>query len=116
MTPFRTEILENGVELAFFDLSNRYFGDYHRVCIEVHISVGAATGAACPETGHPVPVVQIRHLERMGVAGAELEATRNRMVQEFLQHAGSYLARDDYPVRLAVVQATSRRRQPPVRF
>jgi hypothetical protein len=44
MRPFRTEHLANGITLTFFDCSNRYFGDYHRVYIEIHLSVPPPAG------------------------------------------------------------------------
>ena len=91
MTPFRTEQLANGVVLDFVDLTNRYFGDYHRVCIEVRIRV-------------PLPVNcfhSITRLERMGVAGAAVTVARDRLVDDYWRHAGQYLARADFPARLA---------------
>jgi len=99
MTPFRTEHLANGVVLEFVDLSNRYFGDYHRVCVEVRIRV-------------PLPVNcfhSIKHLERMGVAGADVATVRDRLIDVYWRHAGPYLARPDFPARLAARAAHSGR-------
>jgi hypothetical protein len=99
MTPYRTERLANGVVVDFVDLSNRYFGDYHRVCIEVHIHV-------------PLPVDcrhSIKQLERMGVAGAAVAAVRDRLIDDYWRHAGPYLARPDFPARLAARAAHSGR-------
>ena len=97
MTPFRTEHLANGVVLDFIDLSNRYFGDYHRVCIEVRIR-GPLPGT-CPPS--------ITHLVRMGVAGADVTVARDRLVDDYWRHAGHYLARADFPARLAASKAQS---------
>jgi hypothetical protein len=108
MKPFRTERLENGVELAFFDKSNRYFGDYHRVCVEVRISVRVLGKASASVSSGRLE--QVSHLERMGVAGAKVGATRNRLVEDFLGSAGRYLAHEDYPDRLAATLNSSRRR------
>ena len=91
MTPFRTERLANGVVVDFVELSNRYFGDYHRVCVAVRIHV-------------PLPGDcrhRIKHLERMGVAGADVAAVRERLVDDYWRHAGHYLAHPDFPTRLA---------------
>jgi len=104
VTLFRTERLDNGVELEFFDLSNRYFGDYHRVCVEVHLRV------PCPDREEPL--VRVRTLERMGVAGADVVMTRNALVEAYWHNAGRYLAHADYPARLIAAEAASRRRLP----
>lgn len=109
MTPFRTEHLANGVEVAFTDLSNRYYGDYHRVCVEVRIM------APCPP-GHGGPAVSdrlltIKRLERMAVPGAQVAAVRDRLVDHFWVHAAGYLAHSEFPARLAARSAGLPRRQ-----
>lgn len=100
MRPFRTELLANGITLTFFDRSNRYFGDYHRVYIEIHLSVPPPAG----------PCTAIRHRERMAVPGAEVEVVRDQLADDFLRHAGPYLAHADYPARLAAAEAAVRPR------
>jgi hypothetical protein len=35
MITIREERLDNGLQILFVDQSNRYFGDYHRVCIQI---------------------------------------------------------------------------------
>lgn len=95
MEIFRTESLANDIELMFFDGSNRYFGDYHRVCVEIRLRVS-------PDG----PILMIRQLERMAVPGAETEAVRNRLVDDFMRHAGRYLAHPDYPAKLLAREKT----------
>lgn len=95
MTALRTERLANGLELTFFDRSNRYFGDYHRVCVEIRVSVPPPAG----------PLQLVRYLERMAVPGAEVESVRGRLISDFLRHAGRYLARPDTPARLTAAEA-----------
>jgi hypothetical protein len=102
MLPFRTEYLKNGVTVEFVDLSNRYFGDYHRVCIEIRMIV--------PDN----KIQRVRRLERMGVAGADVESTRNLLAENYWQHAGRYLAHAEYPARLAAVEATTSHRLKPI--
>ena len=105
MTPFRTERLSNDVDVEFTDCSNRYFGDYHRVCVEIRISINLSAGSA-------TRLQQVRRLERMGVAGANVETIRNQLVDDYWRHAGHYLAHPDYPARLLAAQTakTSRPR------
>ena len=103
MTPFRTERLANGVVVEFFDRTNRYFGDYHRVCVEVRLTALSPADAACAQGGEPLQ--EVRLLERMGVPGAEVDATRCRLVDTYWQNAGGYLAHPDYSARLAASAA-----------
>lgn len=105
MSLFRSERLGNGLVIEFRDRSNRYFGDYHRVCVEVRMLL------PCAQQGEPV--VKVRMLERMGVAGGEVLAVRDRLAEDFWQHAGRYLAHPDYPARLQAAEAASRRRLRP---
>jgi hypothetical protein len=99
--------------VAFFDLTNRYFGDYHRVCIEVRLTVplvpGCEASAAGP-AGLSKGLERTRHLERMGVAGTEVAAVCARLVDDFLRTTGRYLAHPDYPARLAAAQSAAPRR------
>ncbi len=104
MMSFRCEMLPNGVSVVFIDRTNRYFGDYHRVLVEARISVPVASRAE--------PLLQVRSLERMGVAGSEVAAVRDRLANDFWCHAASYLGRPDYPARLLAASATPRKQSP----
>lgn len=113
MTTFRQETLANGLCLAFRDESNRYFGDYHRVCIVVTLSFALAglpvnspeevsfRTEACQKLGETLVVT--RQLERMAVPTASVAQVRNNLVAGFLQHSAVYLARP--AVLLSLVQA-----------
>ncbi|NJC86936.1 MAG: hypothetical protein FIB02_00130 [Desulfuromonas sp.] len=105
MTRFRTERLDNGVVLEFFDRSNRYFGDYHRVCVEVRLYVSIPDRAEPPD--------KVFTLERMGVAGAEVETTRNHLVEDYWRNAARYLGHATYPAKLIAASAAPRRRLHP---
>jgi len=105
MTRFRSETLANGISVDFFDRSNRYFGDYHRVRIETHISV--------PRPDQGEPLIKVRILERMGVPGAEVAAVRLQLCDDFWSHASGYLGRPDYPDRLLAAEQPGRRRPLP---
>ena len=105
MTSFRSETLPNGISVAFFDQSNRYFGDYHRVRVEARITV--------PHPEQAEPLVKTQVLERMGVAGAEVAAVRQQLCDNFWCHAAGYLGRADYPARLLAAEQQARRRSFP---
>lgn len=101
MSPFRSEKLDNGIRVDFVDQSNRYFGDYFRVCIEVRLQVPRPQGGE--------PLVKVRTLERMGVSGAEVETVRALLVDSYWQHAGRYLTHSAVPARLLAAEASAPR-------
>jgi hypothetical protein len=118
MTAIKHACLDNGLEISFSDESNRYFGDYHRICVVVTIScsVGHLTDdelrrRATAVYGEKLEIA--KRLVRMGVASAECEQVRNALVDDFMRHASSYLSRPDYP-RLLV--AAELRKASPRRF
>lgn len=105
--PFAEETLSNGLQLRFYDQSNRYFGDYHRVRIVVEIEV-----ALNPEL-IPDPellavgskrfgssVITSKVLERMGVPGARVESLRAELVAGYQLEVQSYLSRPEVAMRL----------------
>jgi len=108
-----TRLLSNGLELRFFDSSNRYFGDYHRVCIELRceIEVRADLLEQCrkedPEVNLRVGQTLLfsKRFERMGVAGQELEQRRREIIDSFLEGAGKYLESPRFILNFALKQA-----------
>lgn len=109
-----SERLDNGLEISFSDQSNRYFGDYHRICVIATISYTLEHLADDELRLRAIAVYggQFRVekcLERMGVPSAEVEHTRNTLIEDFLRHATVYLSRPDYP-RLMVAAELSKQR------
>lgn len=102
MTSLEPLILDNGLRLEFSDQSNRYFGDYHRVLIEVSIAFDLPEdddGSGYWEQARTLlgPKLTLnRTLERMAVASADVEQVRDQLVTDFLRHAGDYLSRPEY--------------------
>ena len=104
MTPFHREPLANGLIVEFFDSSNRYFGAYWRLCLEVRCRISLAgilagdelekARAACGES-----VDFSRRLERMGVAEEDLVTVRQATVESFLTTTRAYLENPDFPSR-----------------
>jgi hypothetical protein len=45
----------------------------------------------------------------MGVPSAEVEKTRNALVDDFMRHASTYLSRPDYPRLLIAVELSKQR-------
>ena len=119
MTTIREERLENGLQVFFADESNRFFGDYHRICIVVTILCDLCTlpadndddvtfrSKAIATLGKELKVV--KRLERMGVATADVEAVRKAMMDDFMKNSSVYLMRPDYPRSLVAAEFKKRR-------
>ncbi len=113
--PFRIVALDNGLQARFFDLSNRYFGDFHRVCLRVEIAVNL-TEEMVPEelragfSSLGKGLCFSRELERMGVPSAHLEQVRDQLVNDFLCSAASYLQKPEFPLQLLRQQLAKRKR------
>jgi hypothetical protein len=121
MTTIRKELLDNGLQLTFTDESNRYFGDYHRICVVAAIvcnlqelPVDSAEDQdlytrAVDAFGDQLTVT--KSFERMGVASADVEMVRTSMIDDFLRSASSYLARPAYPRSMVAAELKKRRTQ-----
>ncbi|MDT8444349.1 MAG: hypothetical protein RQ722_08660 [Desulfuromonadales bacterium] len=106
MTTIRQVSLANGLQIVFTDESNRYFGDYYRVCVAATIVCDlydlpagtideqAVRCQAIDAFGEHLTVV--KRFERMGVPTLDVARVRTTLIDDFLQHAASYLARPDY--------------------
>jgi hypothetical protein len=105
--PFAEERLTNGLYLRFFDQSNRYFGDYHRLRIVVEIELSLSNElltdpeiltAAKKRFGAKLTTNKI--LERMGVPGSRVDTLRAELVASYQTEVQSYLSRPEVPQRL----------------
>lgn len=124
-SPFKAHTLNNGLRLEFFDQSNRYFGDYHRVKIVIRCQVTLRPEwlAASPES---LDLAQLRallgdfvtferSLEQMGVSSAQLETVKNSLIDGFLKTAAGYFGSEGFPGRF-IFQQWQARSQSPQRF
>jgi hypothetical protein len=116
----RMERLDNGLTIEFFDRSNRYFGDYHRVCVEACCRValnmdnfaGLADAPAALQAARAVlgnEVVFLRKLEKMGVAGEAVERTREALIASFIRSSLPYLSTPTFPGRFIAAELERRR-------
>lgn len=117
--PIDTRILANGLTVEFFDLSNRYYGDYHRVCIEVrcrlvlqreHFPLAADPGRELERVRATLGdyVDFVRTIEKMGVAGGALEAVRAEMIEGYARSTFPYLEAPGFPARLVAREAVKK--------
>ncbi len=101
----KREELSNGLILTFQNQSNRYFGDYHRVCIKVIAEISIEKIDVPADLRVKVvrlkkPLIFERSLERMGVAGADCTATIDILINDFMQTSRTYLENQDFPRQL----------------
>jgi hypothetical protein len=108
------ECLDNGLKISFRDESNRYFGDYHRVCVVATISYTFDRLAdddlrlrAIAVYGEQIKLE--KRLERMGVPSTEVEQVRDALIDDFMRQATIYMSRPDYP-RLLIAAELSKQR------
>ncbi len=114
MTRVKEERLDNGLRILFGDESNRYFGDYHRVCILVTLLYNLDElpltnsddelfrDRALAKLGNELKIE--KRLERMGVPTAEVKSVRHAMIESFLINASAYLNRPGYPRSLVAAE------------
>lgn len=82
-----SEQLANGVQINFNDVTNRYYGDYHRVCIEVELRFASEEFAQ----GH-----KFQTLERMGVSSADVKSVQEQLLNSFRQGTMTYMASENF--------------------
>ena len=119
MITISEERLDNGLQILFVDESNRYFGDYHRVCIQITLVCTldelpvvnsddeVFRDSAIESLGKELKVV--KRLERMGVPTADVEKVRQSMIEAFMENASAYLSRPEYPRSLVAAELQKRR-------
>jgi len=103
--PLRTISLKNGLQIHFYDQTNRYFGDFHRVCIKVTAEVPLSRLTISPDFSSssaklPETVGFETYLTRMGVASAALDLVRAALIDDFIKASMPYMDNSDFPQRL----------------
>ncbi|WP_092349848.1 hypothetical protein [Desulfuromusa kysingii] len=105
--------LENGVSVEFVPQENRYFGDYHRLQIDVIAKIPLDSGSL------PADLIEVaekysgsikyeKTLERMGVASNQLDIATQSMIDGFMQTVGCYLANKSFAEHLLRKTLTTR--------
>lgn len=88
----RREEITAGLCLEFIDCSNRYFGDYHRLLIEVDALIVCDDG--------PLRLRYQKPLRKMGVSGDAADSEKMALIEGFLATASTYMRRDEYVGKL----------------
>jgi hypothetical protein len=99
--------LENGLSVCFYDHTQRYFGDYYRVKLEIVCEVPLLPNYFTDRQAHTEAIALLglaatyrRRAERMGVFGKDLEGSLTGLVDGFAANALPYLASPDFPRQL----------------
>ena len=93
------ERLANGVQIDFIDKTNRYYGDYHRVCIDVELRFAADDYAV---------MHKFQTLERMGVGGDDVASVQTQLLNSFRHGTMPYMERTVFPDKF--MQSLERRK------
>ncbi len=91
MKLFASRKVGDHLQIDFYDLSTRYYGDFHKVRI-------LARAYFPPEqnNGNQQSVLYERTLEQMGVPTANLASARQRLADAFLENTGRYLIKPGF--------------------
>ena len=103
--PFNQTELKNGIVVEFFDLSNRYFGDFHRVKINALVTVPLDVNALPADLQKFVAsrhncVTYEKSLEQMGVETSQVQAVTESLMNNFIESVGCYLEKKDFAEKL----------------
>lgn len=102
-----TFFLVNGLEFTVFDRTRPYYGDYHRVLLEVVCDVPLHRDFFVSDDdfidGRHLLGESVRYcriLEKMAVPFSDLQAVRDDLLARFRSQAECYLALATFPVKL----------------
>lgn len=102
MTDIPTSIeLKNGITINFIDQTNRYYGDFHRVKIDV-IAKFPVNTTQLPKDVHAIAeechghMTYTTSLEQMGVQSADLKNVSTALIDNFVKTVGLYLEKDNF--------------------
>ena len=110
--------LPNGLTVSFFDHTRQYFGDFHRVKMEITCKIPVLPDyfedrMAFDEAGALLgdEVVYTRIQEQMGVPSTEIEKVLNRLVTNFMEHSLTYFASARFPGKAVLAELNKIKRK-----
>jgi hypothetical protein len=99
--------LENGLTVSFYQHTHRYFGDYHRIKVEIICEVPLLEEYFASQAEFAEAVASFgskavfrRNLELMGVSSAEVAPSLEGVIANFSSHSLSYLSSPLFPRKL----------------
>lgn len=115
MEPFKSIELSSRITVDFFDHSNRYYGDFHRVKITASTKIPFDIDSI-PADLQPLAqknngsISYTKDMEQMGVPSAKVDTVKESLISNFMVTVGSYLQKDNFAtglLRQKMVQTTS---------
>ena len=110
--------LENGLTVCFYHHNHRYFGDYHRIKLEIicEIPVREEYFSNPDEFAEARAILGRnaffrRELELMGIPTAEVDQTLEKTMDNFSNHSFSYLASPLFPRKMVLSELEGARRK-----
>ncbi len=111
--------LENGLTVCFYQHTHRYFGDYHRIRVEIvcevpvrkeffdnHVEFADARALLGQAA------VFRRDTEMMGISSSDVESSLERTIENFMKHSISYIASPLFPKKVILAELAGARKQP----
>lgn len=115
--------LANGLTVRFYDASHRYFGDYHKVRVEIscEVPLNAELFQDADDYQQALRLVgptasYVRHEEHQGVPSAEVDRVVAKVIDDFAGHSLRYFSGDDFPRRLVRSELEKVRKRSPIPF
>ncbi len=110
--------LENGLTVSFYHRSNRYFGDYHRLIVEIvcEVPLKEEYFANLAEFEEALTLLGETALFRrdvnlMGIPTADVEKSLEKVMDDFAHHSLSYLSSPSFPRKLVHAELVGARRK-----
>ena len=98
MNTIHETVLANGLTVRFLDKTQRYFGDYHHVRLEVVCDVPVPEGAGA-ESSACRSVQYKSSIRRFGVPTVDVPAAIEGLVSNFTNTTMSYMSSPSFPSR-----------------
>ena len=105
MEPFKSIELNSRITVDFYDHSNRYYGDFHRVKITASTKIPFAIDTI-PTDLQPLAqksngyISYTKDMEQMGVPSTKVETVKESLINSFISTVGSYLQKDNFAAGL----------------
>ncbi len=110
--------LENGLNVCFYQHTHRYFGDYHRIKVEIVCEIPVreelfdnSVEFADAQALLGQAAVFRRNIEMMGISSADVENSLERTIENFMKHSLSYLSSPLFPKKLVLAELAGARKK-----
>ena len=108
--------LGNGLTVSIYNHNHRYFGDYHRVRVEIVCKVGVLEEFFANRAEYAEAMASLgdeavfrRNVELMGIPTGELHLSLERVIDNFCNHSLAYLSSPEFPRKLVLKELSGSR-------